>query len=127
MSPLLVPSTGPPGTVALMNSPDAVAGHNKLAGEGVPNEMPARTALEVITSFPGRQAKNIKSPILFCICETDTVAPSGATKQYAAEAPKGEVFLYEEGHFDIYDEPAFSKVVRDQLNFLERCVPVSSI
>ena len=62
-------------------------------------------------------------PILFCICEIDTVAPSGPTRRYAAMAPRGEVKLYPEGHFEIYVGDAFERVLADQLEFLSRQLP----
>jgi hypothetical protein len=44
-------------------------------------------------------------PILFCVCETDSVAPAVPTLRYAAKAPRGEVRMYPEGHFVIYLDP----------------------
>jgi poly(3-hydroxyalkanoate) synthetase len=75
---------------------------------------------------PGRKAKNITCPVLFCICETDTVAPAGPTKKYAGTAPRGEIRFYADGHFDIYVGDAFERVITDQLAFLRRHVPPGS-
>ncbi|GAB4935095.1 hypothetical protein MAHJHV61_24330 [Mycobacterium avium subsp. hominissuis] len=78
-----------------------------------------------IRHFPGRQARKVSCPILFAICENDTVAPAKATQKYAAQAPRGEIKLYDAGHFDIYVGADFERNVTDQLNFLSRHVPVS--
>ena len=96
-----------------------------LVPEGVElrNEVAARIVLKIITYRPGRLAAKITCPILFCVCETDSVAPAVPTLRYAAKAPRGEVRMYPEGHFAIYVDPkipAFERVVADQLAFLDR-------
>jgi pimeloyl-ACP methyl ester carboxylesterase len=120
--PVMVPTAGKPGEVALMNAPDAYSGYLRLVPEGMdlPNEVAARIALKVITYRPGRLAARVTCPILFCVCETDSVAPAGATLRYAAQAPRGEVRTYPEGHFAIYVGDAFERVVADQLAFLDK-------
>ncbi|MGA8332316.1 MAG: hypothetical protein WB777_23980, partial [Mycobacterium sp.] len=62
----------------------------------------------------------VRCPILFCVCDNDSVAPSGPTRRYAATAPRGEVKLYPEGHFAIYVGDPFERVIADQLEFLGR-------
>jgi quorum-quenching protein AidA len=120
--PVMVPAAGKPGEVALMNAPDVYPGYLRLVPEGatVPNEVAARFAMKVIAYRPGRLAAKIGCPILFCVCQTDSVAPAGATLRYAAKAPHGEVRTYPEGHFAIYVDDAFERVVADQLAFLNK-------
>ena len=88
------------------------------------NDVPARIALEIPFDAPGRKAGQIRCPILFCVCDTDTVAPAKATLRHAAKAPRGEIRRYPVGHFDIYVGEQFERVVADQLAFLEEHVPV---
>lgn len=125
-APIMVPSYGESGTTALMATADAVRGVQQLipAGIDVPKDVAARFALQIVRHFPGRQAKNVECPILFAICEPDTVAPAGPTQRYAAQAPRGEVKLYNAGHFDIYIGQAFDINIADQLAFLNAHVPV---
>lgn len=120
--PVMVATAGPPGEVALMNTPDAYAGYLRLVPDGVElrNEVAARIALQVFTYRPGRLTPKISCPILFCVCEADSVAPAAATLRHAAKAPRGEVKLYPEGHFAIYVDDAFERVVADQLAFLDK-------
>jgi hypothetical protein len=40
--------------------------------------------------------------------------------RHAAKAPRGEIKVYREGHFDIYVGEAFDRVVADQLAFLDK-------
>jgi uncharacterized protein len=119
--PVLVTTAGKHRAVALMNTRDAYAGYLRLAPEGVdvPNEVSARIALQIIAYRPGRLASKIPCPILFCVCEADSVAPARATLRHAAQAPRGEVRLYPEQHFAIYVDDAFERVVADQLAFLD--------
>jgi dienelactone hydrolase len=121
-SPVMVTAAGKPGEVALMNAPDVYPGYIRLVPEGrtVPNEVAARFALKVAAYRPGRLAAKVACPILFCVCEADSVAPPVPTLRYAAKAPRGEVRMYPEGHFEIYVGDAFERVVADQLAFLDR-------
>ena len=120
--PVMVATAGPPGEVALMDTPDAYAGYLRLVPDGVDlrNEVAARIALQVFTYRPGRLTPKISCPILFCVCEADSVAPAAATLRHAARAPRGEVKLYPEGHFAIYVDDAFERAVADQLGFLDK-------
>jgi dienelactone hydrolase len=120
--PVMVHTVANPGEVALMNAPDAYPGFLKLAPDeaSVRNEVAARIGMKILPYRPGRLTSKVACPILFCVCESDSVAPSGPTLRYAATAPRGEVKLYPEGHFDIYVDDAFERVVADQLAFLEK-------
>ena len=69
---------------------------------------------------PGRAAARLTAPILFCVCERDSVAPADRTLRYAALAPHGEIRRYDVGHFDIYVGEAFERAVADQTAFLTR-------
>lgn len=124
--PVMVALAANPGETALMNAHDAMSGYQALkpAGENIPNYVAARFALDIVRYYPGRKAKEIEAPVLFCICENDTVAPSGPTFKYAAQAPKGVVKRYADGHFDIYVGEAFERVVKDQIAFLQQHLPV---
>ncbi|MEZ0365561.1 alpha/beta hydrolase [Mycobacterium sp. pUA109] len=120
-SPVTVPVAGRPGEVALMTTPDAYPGYLRLVPEGgeVPNEVAARFALKLLPYRPGRLAAKVACPILFCVCATDSVAPAGPTRRHAARAPRGEIKLYPEGHFDIYVGDGFERAIADQIAFLD--------
>jgi pimeloyl-ACP methyl ester carboxylesterase len=128
-TPAMVAAAGPPHSAALMTAPDAQPGYFALIPDAsrFRNEVAARFGLQILRYRPGRDAARVTSPILFCICEADTVAPSGPTKRYAARAPRGESLLYAEGHFDIYVGDAFEKVVADQLAFMQRHAPARAL
>ncbi|AYJ51349.1 alpha/beta hydrolase [Rhodococcus sp. P1Y] len=125
-TPRMIPLAGPPGSTALMSTPDALDGYLALLPEAgtFRNEVFARVGLDIPLRRPGRHASKVACPILFSVCETDSVAPAKATLRHAARAPRGEVRLYPEGHFAIYVGEAFERVVADQIEFLLRCAPV---
>jgi len=122
--PVMVPVVGPPGSVALMATPDAESGYLALAPPGVElrNEVAARIALGIVGYRPGRGASQVTCPILFSVCDHDSVAPANATLRHAARAPRGEILRYPVGHFDVYVGAPFETVVTDQVRFLQRHV-----
>jgi quorum-quenching protein AidA len=124
--PIMVPVSGLPSETALMNSADTIAGVTALTqcDPDYKNHVAARFALDIIRYYPGRNTPKIKAPVLFCICDPDTVAPAKATLRHAKRTPRKEIKHYDYGHFDIYVGDAFEQVVQDQLNFLKKTVPV---
>ena len=118
----MIPLAGPPGSVALMNAPDALPGYEALLPPETTfrNAVAARFAPTGMTYRPGRAAKKIKLPILFCISNTDSVTPPAQTLRYARTAPRGEIKRYDAGHFDFYLGQPFEELVRDQVEFLSR-------
>ena len=126
--PVYAATAGPPASSAFMTAPDAQPGYLSLVPDGAPfvNEIAGRLVFHLMQERPGRRAKEVASPILFCICDPDSVAPSGPTRKYAAQAPKGEIKVYRDGHFGIYVGEGFEQVVTDQIDFLTRHVPVKA-
>ncbi|BBY23393.1 alpha/beta hydrolase [Mycobacterium stomatepiae] len=120
--PVMIATAGHPGDVALMNTPDSYPGYLRLVPDGVElrNEIAARITMKIFTYRPGLLTAKIGCPILFCVCEYDSLAPADATLRHAAKAPRGEVHTYPEGHFAIYVDDAFERVVGDQLAFLDK-------
>lgn len=120
--PVRVPVAGAPGDVALMTSHDALSGYRSIveAGGGVHrNLVPARIAAAVVRYRPGRRAKDVTCPILFFVCEGDSLAPPDAAIRYAGQAQRGLVVRYPGGHFDIYTGDGFERTVESQVRFLE--------
>jgi uncharacterized protein len=125
LPPHMIATAGPPHGTALMTAPDAQPGYLALVPPGTDfrNEVAARAVFDIVRYRPGRQAAKIEIPILFAVCETDSVAPAGPTLRYAAAAPRGQTITYPDGHFAIYSGDAFERVVSDQLGFLALHVP----
>ena len=89
--PYYVPAVGPPGTFAMMTSPDAEPGFAALtpAQTGWVNQVSARVALRVGVYRPGRVVPRLDCPVLFCVCDRDAVTPARATLKYAARPAAG--------------------------------------
>ncbi|MET9462392.1 alpha/beta fold hydrolase [Streptomyces canus] len=120
--PAMVPIASAPGSPALMNAPDALPGYQALqpAGTTFRNEVAARVIPTIAAYRPGRAAKKVAMPILFCVSNTDSVTPPAQTLRYARTAPRGEIKRYDAGHFDFYTGETFEALVRDQIEFLTR-------
>jgi dienelactone hydrolase len=120
--PHMLPSVGPPGSLAVMTTPDAEPGFRAIdpPGSSWRNEAAARVALRVSTYRPGRHSDRIAAPILVAIAEDDAITPPAFARAAAARARNSEVRTYPGGHFDVYVEAGFERVVADQVDFLSR-------
>lgn len=118
--PHMVASVGPPGSTAVMNSPDAEPGFLALNPPGLvwPNEASARIALRVSAYRPIRKAARIRCPVLFAIADDDAITPPDLAVKAAVLVPRAEVRHYQGGHFDPYVGQLFEQVVTDQTEFL---------
>ncbi|WSQ06896.1 alpha/beta fold hydrolase [Streptomyces sp. NBC_01231] len=121
-APAMVPIAASPGSPALMNAPDALPGYQALQPLGTTfrNEVAARVIPTLAAYRPGRAARKVTMPILFCVSDTDSVTPPAQTLRYARTAPRGEIKRYDAGHFDFYTGETFEQLVRDQIEFLAR-------
>jgi uncharacterized protein len=120
--PHMVASVGPPGSLAVMTTPDAEPGFRGIdpPGSSWRNEAAARIALRVSTYRPGRHSDRIAGPILFAIAEDDAITPPAFARASAARARHSEVRTYPGGHFDVYVGAGFERAVADQVDFLSR-------
>ncbi|NMO01505.1 alpha/beta hydrolase [Gordonia sp. TBRC 11910] len=125
--PHMITTAGPAHSTALMTASDAEPGYLALVPPGVEfvNQVAARVVFDILRYRPGRRTGEIDVPILFAVCQTDSVAPAGPTLKYAHRAPHGEICTYVEGHFEIYLGDAFERAVADQVDFLDRHVPIA--
>lgn len=120
--PRMLRSVGPPGSLAVMTTPDAEPGFRVIdpPGSSWRNEAAARIALRVSSYRPGRHSDRIAAPILFAIAEDDAITPPAFARAAAARARHSEVRTYPGGHFDIYVGTSFERAVADQVEFLSR-------
>lgn len=123
---------GDAGQPALMTAADAVPGverliaHAEAQGVDYPRWVWARVGLRIPLYRPGKQLKFVQSPTLVCICDADSVAPAAAAIKYVGEAPNADYRIYPAGHFDIYFDDHFERVVADQTQFLARHLGVQA-
>jgi fermentation-respiration switch protein FrsA (DUF1100 family) len=124
--PHYIPAVGPPGSLAVMSTPDAEPGFAALTPSETlwENRVAARIGLAIGLYRPGRAAARLTCPILFCVCDRDALAPAARTLKYAATTPHAEVRRYPVGHFDIYVGEVWEQAVADQTDFLTRTLGV---
>jgi dienelactone hydrolase len=119
---VMVPVAGPPGSVAAMTSPDALPGFEAITPPGSRHgdEVAAAITLEALRWRPGKLASSIRCPVLFQVATKDLDTPPDPAIRTSASAPRGELKTYDCGHFDVYLDPQFDRVVADQVEFLSR-------
>jgi fermentation-respiration switch protein FrsA (DUF1100 family) len=120
--PYYAPIVGPPGTLAAMNSPDALPGYSEMYPDGFDwrNEYAARIGLTVASYSPGRTVGEVDCPLLVAVGSRDVVTPPEPARRAALRAPRGELVEYPAGHFDVYLGEPFERAIADQLDFLGR-------
>ena len=121
--PLRVELAGPPGSMAMMTTPDAVAGFEAILPAdpvGFEPAVPARIVLQMRADRPARRANLVACPLLVCVCERDVIAPPQPAIKVAEQAPHSELRRYPIGHFDLFRNPWFDRVVDAQIAFLHR-------
>ncbi|KRA32496.1 MULTISPECIES: alpha/beta hydrolase [unclassified Nocardioides] len=131
-SPVYVDSAGRPGQTAVMTSPDALPGMNKLITESglktgdYPSNVAARIVLKIGLYSPKRWARGVTCPALIQIADQDAVTPRHVAEAAAARMAAPTVRVYSAGHFDPYIEPLFTTVIADQIAFLHDHVPTET-
>jgi uncharacterized protein len=113
----------PPGEFGVIATDDAMTGHVRMdPGDGSwPNEITARSVLDVTMHRPVRRAGRARCPLLMVIAEDDTMAPTRPALRVAAQAPHGELYRSRGGHYDVYAGGLdHDNVVQVELEFLRR-------
>lgn len=119
--PHRIAATGSPGSVAVINSPEAAGGFASITppGSSWRNEVCARAVLTPPYHL-ARKAREIPCPILYCVTEQDDVNPPALGIKAARRAPQGELRLYPGGHFDPFLGETLEQMAADQIEFLRR-------
>jgi pimeloyl-ACP methyl ester carboxylesterase len=119
--PFRVPAAGPPGSTAVLNSPDSAPGCAAITPPRSTwrNEICARVALAPPYSL-ARQVRKIACPTLYCITEDDDVNPPALGRTAASRAPAAELLLYPGNHFSRFQGATLEQMAADQIDFLRR-------
>ena len=121
--PRLVPLAGPPGSVALLTTPDAQDGSRALNPGGRYQEwdqrIAARSALRMAFFRPGRWARRVRCPLLVVVAEQDRSALAAPAAAAARRAPGAELARVPGGHYAPFLD-AHEQVVEAELAFLRR-------
>lgn len=127
-APFMIAAVGPPGSLAVMNTPDAEPGFKALDPPGSTwrNEVAARIGTRVARHRPGRRAGDLQCPLLVCVCDRDSITPPKLAVEASRAAPHGELRHYPVGHFEIYLGDPFERAVADQTAFLAQHLGVAA-
>ena len=121
LSPHRIPLVGKPGSIAGMNTRDAVEFVQKYASQDFVNEICARIILRGDKFRPVKHAGDVRCPVLLQVCEHDSLIPKSAAEETEKElGDYARVIYYPIGHFDIYTGENFEKAVGDQLEFFRK-------
>jgi pimeloyl-ACP methyl ester carboxylesterase len=119
--PLLVPLVGPPGTVALLTTPDSLRTNEALNPGNKYSEwiqaVAARSTLRVTAYRPGRAASRVKIPLLVVVADQDQTALAQPSIDAAAQAPTAELLRVPGGHYAPFLEQ-HEVVVEAEIAFL---------
>jgi pimeloyl-ACP methyl ester carboxylesterase len=122
-SPLLVPLVGPPGTVALLTTPDSLRTNEALNPDNKYSAwiqaVAARSALRITAYRPGRAASRVKVPLLVVVADQDQTALAQPSVDAAAQAPDAELARVPGGHYAPFLEQ-HEVVVEAELAFLAK-------
>lgn len=124
--PLLLPLVGPPGTVALLSTPDALADGDAALNPdgrypGWVQAVAARSALAVTAYRPARTAPRVGCPLLVVVADQDRSAPPGPAARVAAAAPRGELVRLPGGHYAAFLD-AHEQALEAEVAFLRRAL-----
>ncbi|MCW5222155.1 alpha/beta hydrolase [Verminephrobacter aporrectodeae] len=123
--PLYLPVVGYPGELAMLTSPGAWDGMEKiLAHVDVPweNKALARVALKMAWYNPIHSAHRVRVPTLVIAGSRDSLVSAHLARKAVSRMPWGEFTLHASDHFQPYYGDFLEENVRRQLNFLSRYV-----
>lgn len=81
--------------------------------------------IKIVFWSPWKNLSKLSAPMFVCVCEHDSVAPAKQTLKHVNKISLCEVKTYPYGHFDIYTDEPFEVMVKDQLAFLNKKVPLN--
>jgi len=122
--PRYLPGAGRPGVLAVGTAEDALFGEKLMTpkdGTEWRNRVAARSLLSFSWRRPVRHAAAILCPILLVVAEADTMAPVDPAIRVSEKAPRGELYRFPGGHYDVYQGGrSFDEVLRVEVEFLRR-------
>ncbi len=128
-APVYVPLVAGPGDLGIMTTADARPGLERLVadsgltGDSYRQDVAARIGLKIGLYSPGRVVSKITCPTLVQIARHDEITPCAVAERAARRIANSTVHIYDCSHFEPYVEPAFSRIISDQLSFLRENVP----
>ncbi|AJE39088.1 alpha/beta hydrolase [Streptomyces nodosus] len=122
-----VPIVDEPGRTAVVTVPGAKEGWYGMLPPGVDfdNRVTAAVGLDLLTRNAARRAVDIRSPLLVCVSDHETLTDPRIAVRAAMRAPAGTFLRYPADHFAVYHPPLVERIIRDQTDFLVRHLSLS--
>lgn len=125
LDPLLIPIVGAPNSLAAITIPGALASFQSVVPAHFANAISPRILLALGCYRPIRRVSRIRCPVLLQLCLDDEITPRKPGYQAAAKiGHSATVKTYEIDHFGVYQGRGFQELIRDQVHFLETCLPI---
>lgn len=122
-APILVPLSGPPGSVAVLTTPDSQEGPRALDPDGRyeawSQTLAARSSIGVSFFRVSRDAARVRCPLLVVVSDDDQSALAEPAVRATHRAPDAELFRVPGGHYAPFLE-AHPRVVDAEVDFLQR-------
>jgi pimeloyl-ACP methyl ester carboxylesterase len=121
-NPLYIPVVGPPGSAAILNTPECEPGYLALIpGDRTFNNRIPVSSLGLMMKYdPLGPAEKVQCPALVVAGRDDSLIPVSQAELMASKLPKGEFEVLDCNHFAPYRGEWFEKNVDLQINFLKR-------
>ncbi|MFE7122993.1 alpha/beta hydrolase [Streptomyces sp. NPDC057617] len=118
---------GEPGSSAMVTVPGARDGWYGMVPAGVDfdNRVTAAVGAQLVTLNASRKAGKIKSPLLVCVSDHETLTDPRIAVKTAERAPRGVAIHYPADHFEVYHAPLVDGIIADQVAFLTRHLGLS--
>lgn len=123
---VMAPIAAAPGESGALTSPGAFEAYRSVAGPDWRNEVAASVFLKLGLERAARVAPQVRCPMLAQVFDDDRSVPPHTSLRAAVQA-RAAIRRYPGDHFDPYPGgAAHEAVLRDQLAFLARVVPVGA-
>ncbi|MFI5696921.1 alpha/beta hydrolase [Kribbella sp. NPDC051586] len=120
-APRLVALSGPPGTVALLNTPDSLDTNRALDPDKRYTDwqqaIAARSIFPAMFYRPAKYAPQVRVPLMYVVCKDDQSALAAPALKAAARTPDATVLQVPGGHYAPFLD-AHEQVVAAELDFL---------
>jgi dienelactone hydrolase len=118
--PAYIPVVGQSGDLAVMASSHAQQTIATMHSSHWRNQVAPRVLLAMMGYKPSARARKLRMPVLVCAAEYDRETPLHLVRQITENAPRGELKVYPCAHFAFYQPDMRARVIRDQIDFLQK-------
>jgi fermentation-respiration switch protein FrsA (DUF1100 family) len=120
--PLYIAVTGPPGSLAVLTSPDADPEYRALLPSGWDDRIAARVALSLLLYQPGRTVSRVRCPLFVALGTRDVITPPDRAARLVGAARHVDIRRYPVTHFGSFLGDVAEQLLAEETDFLLRHV-----